>query len=189
MKLFGLVVEGDYDVCAVSSYVRSQIGNDVSFIPRPCGGPVKKKWLVGHLEEFRLLVDSGQCTINAAIVLVDSDKRDPQVFLQSLQTILSDRPQYPFPVGLSVAVQEMEAWLLADERAISRAVNNTVQAVTGTIEDIPDPKSELFHILAMFSVIYTKERAGEIASYGDLNTIQTKCPWFATLRSSISSAT
>lgn len=56
----------------------------------------------------------------AIIVVLDNDKRDPEVFRQELENVAKETVKLTDCV-FCVAVKEMEAWLLGDENAIWEA--------------------------------------------------------------------
>ena len=56
----------------------------------------------------------------AIIVVLDNDKRDPEVFRQELENVAKETVKLTDCV-FCVAVKEMEAWLLEDENAIWEA--------------------------------------------------------------------
>ncbi len=176
MAVFGLVVEGDYDAFALKSFLRNNFQGQTNFTVRVCGGPIRKLWM-GFLEEFRSLVEEGK-PLDQAIVLMDSDHRDPEALLSDLKARKSSKLPFPFPILLGLAVKELEAWLLSDEQALSTILGTRVNAFPGNIEEYSDPKGDLEYLLITNGVFYTKEKAGEIASLASISTIRTRCSWF-----------
>jgi hypothetical protein len=88
--------------------------------------------------------------------------------------------QYPFPVNLIVIVQELEAWLLADEGAISAITSRPVPRQPDPIEAITSPKERLKRILSP-RVVYTREVARSIAAaIVDIGRVAERCPVFKT---------
>lgn len=59
--------------------------------------------------------------IDAVIVLVDSDRRDPKAFLRELHDLLAACPSPPPTTQFRLATEEMEAWLLGDRAALLAA--------------------------------------------------------------------
>ena len=179
MPVLGLVVEGEYDASALKSFLSKQLNEQPDFVVRICGGPIRKLWL-GLLEEFRLRVEAGE-HLDQAIVLMDSGDTNPESVLTALENKKNSKPPYPFPVIFSLAVRELEAWLLADEQALSELLCAPISRIEGNIEEHPDPKGELEYLLIMKGVGYTKEVAGSIASLANLLTVQDRCSWFGRL--------
>ncbi|WP_321906762.1 hypothetical protein [Burkholderia cenocepacia] len=57
---------------------------------------------------------------DAVVVVVDNDSRDPRIFLKELNSLLGQCD--PAPTTLfSIAIEEMEAWLLGDSNALFTA--------------------------------------------------------------------
>ena len=82
----------------------------------------------------------------------------------------------PFPVEYFVIVQELEAILLCDPRAIENvcaARGNAIQLpnLIHNPEMLANPKAELVRQLSLGGVRYTKIVAGEIASQAQLNRL------------------
>jgi len=94
---------------------------------------------------------------------------------------IADR-NYPFEVKFIIIVQEMEAWLLADEEAISRVTQSRsgrlARRVNDPLESLEQPKETLHRILSEARVAYTDGVAGEIAKESDLDRIEYRCPTF-----------
>ena len=66
--------------------------------------------------------------------------------------------EHPFPGEPLVVVQTLEAWLLADNEALSAICGQLVPAVHEIIESIFDPKTRLKQILSNASIAYTHFR-------------------------------
>ncbi len=187
MPVVGLVVEGEYDEYALKAFLLKHFNEHATFEVRVCGGPIKKIWL-GVLEEFRLRVEKGQ-RLDRAVVAMDSDETTPESVLTALQAKKASKPPYPFPVILGLAVRELEAWLLADEQALSKVLRTPVACVSGNIQKLKNPKEVLAYLLIMNGVVYTKEVAAQIASAASLSTVQERCSWFRRLLADLGSPT
>jgi predicted ATPase len=81
--------------------------------------------------------------------------------------------------GRGVIVQELEAWLLADESAISKVISRPVRRQPDPIEDIASPKESLKRILSP-ELVYTREVARRIAAVADISRMADRCPVFKT---------
>ncbi len=88
----------------------------------------------------------------------------------------------PFEVKFIIVVQELETWLLADDKAISKVTQarsgRTVSRVNENLESIRQPKEKLQEILSKAGIYYTPEVAKEIARELDLSKIEYRCPGF-----------
>jgi len=93
---------------------------------------------------------------------------------------------YPFPTRLLVIVQELEAWLLADEHAIS-SVTGTTRPATHRPEEANNPKERLIRMLSASKVAYTPEVARRIAEMANIDTIASRCSWFRQFRQALAS--
>ena len=117
MPTLGLVVEGDYDEAALIELIHKCLQGEAEVIGRPTGSVERlMKGFPGLLEESRYARQGFD--VDKAIVIRDADSKNPVELKTRMQGKISNRI-YPFPVKLLVIVQELEAWLLADENAIS----------------------------------------------------------------------
>src|ERR1700722_11030763 len=84
--------------------------------------------------------------------------------------------RYPIPRAFCVAILEFDAWMLADEKAITRVMGRTIQRQPDP-EDISDPKA---HCLALCHSNSQKTGLGElyaeIATHLDLEVLTNRCP-------------
>jgi len=162
MRMIGLIVESPKDEAALQELVKRCSVVATTVISRPCGG--KKKLISrfpGFLEEFRHV--KGGTSVDKAFVVCDADQKDVEEEKGRLASKIATR-QYAFPVKYCVIVQELEAWLLADE------MDNP--------EGIVDPKTELENRLSTQGVSYTPEVARRLASELSLEKLQQRCPSF-----------
>jgi len=104
------------------------------------------KWaLLNQL--LRLLAGYGKTAgIDAVVVVLDNDNRDCKVFLEELNTTLTHCNPVPRTL-FRLAIEEMEAWILGDRRALlaaypkakREALNRYIQdSVCGTWELLAD---------------------------------------------------
>lgn len=183
MPTFGVVVEGHYDREALTELICKIIGGQPDIQSRICGSRSSlMKQFPAFLEEFRYVRHG--LGIDKAIIIRDADNKDPQALIQEMREKIRDR-SYPFPVNFVIIVQELEAWLLADEIAISAVTGKTVPRVNETLEDIYDPKSRLKQILIRCGVTYTSRVAGQIAAATQLQTIHYRCPRFGSFHQAV----
>lgn len=181
MDLVGLVVEGNDDVTALSELVQ-KCKSDVEVVTRKCGNKAKlMQRFSGFLEEFRHIKQGAN--IDKALVIRDADQKDPVELMNNMHGKINNR-NYPFPIKLLVIVQELEAWLLADETAVSLATGQTTQP-TQNPEGISDPKQKLKNVLSDAKTSYTPEVARKIAANANLDVIEARCPSFRVFREAV----
>lgn len=180
MTLYGIVVEGSYDEAALIELIKKCISSDIEIIARPCGGKDRlMKSFPGHLESFRYGKQGSH--IDKAIVIRDADTRNPDELSERMRSKMAGRT-YPFEVKFIIIVQELETWLLADEKAISKVTQarsgRTVTRVNENLESIIKPKEKLQNILSNSGVPYTPAVAREIAKELDISEVEYRCPRF-----------
>ncbi|MCL4558676.1 MAG: DUF4276 family protein [Deltaproteobacteria bacterium] len=180
MTAYGIVVEGVYDVAALEELIKKCLSPDVDIIARPTNGVANlMKFFSAHLEDFRHAKRGGP--VDKALVIRDADGKDPKKLESEMNSKITNR-NYPFEVKFAFAVQELEAWLLADEKAISQVTQSrsrkTVPRVNEAIEKIARPKEKLEDILSRADVRYTDAVAREIAKAADIATLKHRCPKF-----------
>jgi hypothetical protein len=125
MPTFGLVVEGTYDEAVLKELIKRFTSEETKLIPRACGSREKlMKMFPVLLGDFEGITKTGT-KIDKALVIRDADNKDPVKLKKTMEGKISNRV-YPFLVRPLVIIQKLEAWLLADEKAIS--------AVTGRRE-------------------------------------------------------
>jgi hypothetical protein len=175
MTSIGLIVEGDYDEAALTEFVRKCLSTEVNVICRPCGGaPQLMKKFPGFLDYFRR-VNAG-FPVDRAIVVRDADHKNSEALISQMESKISGRT-YLFPRYLLVAVETMEAWLLADEQALSAVTNQALHRVPEP-EKIFDPKARLRTILSRAQIVYTPEMGRKIAAAARPDILAARCPSF-----------
>ena len=175
MRCVGLIVEGTYDEVALTEFIRKCVPSEVDVICRPCGSAIQlMKKFPGFLESFRH-VNEG-LPVDNAIVVRDADHKNPNDLIARMENRISGR-SYPFPRHLLVIVQELEAWLLADEEALSAATGKPQKRIPEP-EAVNDPKARLEMILSDAGFVYTAEVARKIASAARADVLSVRCPSF-----------
>lgn len=91
-----------------------------------------------------------------------------------------DRELRDFPMAIGVAQPCIEAWLLADGRAIGRALGiNPVPAVPDDPEGLPAPKSDRLHnpkaVLANLGVASAAEKDAVVRAMNDMDLVCQRC--------------
>ena len=138
---------------------------EVELYMRPGKGLDNQKRALGWVRYAR-----EQKCFDAIILIIDRDeKRQRQEGLDAAQ----EEPDLAFPRALGTAIEAFEAWMLADEKALSKALGLTVQRQPDP-ESIPRPKGicEAFpRGGARLRDVYAR-----IAQVTDLATIEKRCP-------------
>ncbi|MGO8762426.1 MAG: hypothetical protein ACLP2P_07010 [Desulfobaccales bacterium] len=179
MFTFGLIVEGNYDKQIIQSLIHKILLKDHNCICRVMyGNPRLLERFPRFLEEFRYKM------VNKTIILKDTDLKSAEKLLQKMKDKKPNR-DYPFPVKFCVAKKEIEAWLLADENAISKVAGKKIPRIKGNLEDMNDPKGKLQRILSNVNIVYTDQIAGRIALEADINIIEQRCSYFRIFRESV----
>jgi hypothetical protein len=120
------------------------------------------------------------------ILIRDSDthlSNDINEIRSGLNSCLSSSRYTSDKYLISIPIQELEAWLLSDPKAIKTALKlPKVPKITGNIEDIPSPKEHLEEVVKRASdrkkqYINTAHNA-QIANHLDLKKVLAKCPSF-----------
>ncbi len=183
MSTFGVVVEGDYDREALGELIRKVTEGDLDIYIRVCrSSNFLMRNFPAFLEDFRH-VKRGSC-VDKAIVVRDADNKNPQELIQKMEQRIQER-SYPFSVFFVIIVQELEAWLLADQDAISTVTGRPVPRVNEPLEDIDDPKIKLKQILIGAGLSYTAKVAKQIAAGTSLERLDYRCPRFRILRQAV----
>ncbi|SRR5579875_1528419 len=189
MTTYGIVVEGYYDVAALTEIIKKCLSNEIEIISYTCAtkGPLMNKFQ-GFLDLLDLRHTKQGSHIHKAFVVRDADNKDPNELLNKMRSKVASRT-YPFEVKFIIIVQELETWLLADEEAISRVTQprsgRTVARVNENLELISQPKERLKKILFDAKVAYTPEVAREIAKESDPSRIEYRCPRFREFRQAV----
>jgi len=182
MLTFGLIVEGQYDEMAIGGLIPRFAPADVEIVARPCGSKVQlMRRFSGFLEEFRYIKNGSH--VDKALVVRDADGKDPLRLLETMRSKISGHT-YPFPVQLVVIVEELEAWLLADEASLAGIIGKRVRR-TPNPEGLHDPKEQLKRLLSEGKVYYTSEIARKIAVNANVDTLASRCPSFGRFRQAV----
>lgn len=180
MAFYGIIVEGSYDEAALVEIIKKCLSNEIEIISRPCGGENRlMKHFLGFLESFRY--EKQGLHVDKALVIRDADTKDLRELSEKMKSKLAGRT-YPFEVKFIIVVQELETWLLADDKAISKVTRarsgRTVSRVNENLESIVNPKERLQNILSDAGVPYTPAVAREIAKELDITSVEYRCPGF-----------
>ena len=186
---YGLIVEGEKDACVFKEFVGRLNGANPQVRVRSCGGiPALKKNFPTFLRELESILEGRP--VDKALVIRDSDGKDPQQQEADLRQILGNR-MFAFPDGVHFFVvrQQMDALLLADEAAITSVAiergGRGVPRINEAIEDLVRPKERLLRELSRARLPYTPQVCREIAASADLETICYRCPSFASFAETV----
>lgn len=180
MRTFRLVVEGHYDEAALKELIQKCAQGKIDVIGRQWGGKVQ---LMGKFPKSLKEFQYSGLNFKKALVICDADNKDPARLIKTMESKIS-RKTYPFPIKLLVAVQELEAWLLADENALS-AVTGKKPRIIPRPEQLNDPKEKLKKALSDAGIAYTREVARRIATGAKVETIESRCPSFKKFREAV----
>ena len=182
MPTFGLVVEGIYDEAALKEIIQKCSISEIEIISRRCGDKVQLiRKFPGFLEDFQHIIQGAN--VDKVLVIRDADNKPPAELINRMQSRISNRT-YRFPVKPLVIVQELEAWLLADESAIAAVTQRQTRRV-GYPERLTDPKEKLRRVLSDANIAYTAEIARQIAESAQVDTIAARCPSFRQFRQAV----
>ncbi len=176
MLRLAIVAAGVYD-SAVLPVLAKKCRKGIRVISRQCGGSALGRKALGIIRELEM-----SRRADAIIVVEDAEGRPPkdlQVQLAGQLRALGNRSN-PLPIKVVVAVQMMEAWLLADDGALSRVLGKPRRPRNP--ENLPDPKAELKKLLSTANIIYTSKVARKIAQAADVEQIAKRCPSFDAFR-------
>src|SRR5712692_4089847 len=174
MPTIGLVVEGDYDEAVIPVFIRRS-RKGVKVVPRRCRGTVTAS-------KLRCILGEHNRSYRPEKVLIerDNDGGDPASLIAAMKNMIVGT--FSFSIHPLVAVEALEAWLLADPLALESVLG--VKKSFASPEKIRDPKAQLEKLLSRRTA-YTPKLAKEIAEKMDLNVLKTRCPWFATFQRAI----
>ncbi len=182
MLTFGLVVEGFYDEAALKEIIQKCSISEVEVISRRCGDKAQlMRKFPGILENFRHIKQGAN--VDKALVVRDADNKQPVDLINRMKSRVSNRT-YPFPVKLLVIVQQLEAWLLADESAVSVVTGKKAPKIQSP-EKLMDPKQRLKSILSDAKISYTDEISRQISASANVDTIEARCPSFREFRQAV----
>lgn len=162
--IFHVLVEGTSDEPTVDEILRRRFGlvRGSQFQIHPHGGkgrlpddlaadpPASERTLLGLLPAT-LRAFGKQGGEVCVVVLVDQDDDDCHALKQSLVQVWRDTAPRPTNVVFRIAMEETEAWLLADRQAVRQAYSkvNWRSVPKGPADDIDDPSDVLAHVLGV----------------------------------------
>jgi hypothetical protein len=115
----------------------------------------------------------------------DADGLDPDKIRQEVRTVLAEKGCRGLDSEIIVPVQEIEAWIVADEQAIAHVIKSLSIRIVGRPESLPSPKEWLLNesSRARSRPLYIPAvHNPQVARFIDLEKLATKCPSFGPLR-------
>ncbi|MFH0812509.1 MAG: DUF4276 family protein [Pseudomonadota bacterium] len=178
MFTFGIVVEGVYDEHVIIVLIK-KIFSECECLCRITGGiPNLTRKFPGFLEDFRYR------SIDKALVVRDAHRKPLDLLYDQMKEKVQGR-NYPFPLRFCIIKEEMEVWLLADEKALSKIIGIDVPRFKEDFESIETPKEKLVQILSQAKINYTPDVARKIAEAANIDTMEYRCPEFKSFRESV----
>ncbi|NTW45892.1 MAG: DUF4276 family protein [Candidatus Moranbacteria bacterium] len=118
---------------------------------------------------------------NLLIVIHDSDGKDPRAIHNRIELALHACPIVKKII--TIPVEEIEAWLLADPNAIKKGINlDKIPKINRNVEQISSPKEFLEDIIDKTSnrekIYINSKHNAMIARNIDIEKIKEKCPSF-----------
>jgi len=182
---YGLIVEGIYDTPVFQTFTHRVDSPDARFFTLECGGVGNLMTRFPRLLRSLEVIDGGN-PVDRALVIRDCGRRSAaDVEDEMLAKINGMVFAFPRGVGVCAVKHEAEAWLLADENAISAVSGRTSGAVNGNLEDIVDPKERLIRILSRVKLDYLPSTLGSIAAHSDLEIMRYRLPAFRSFEQKI----
>lgn len=175
MYTIGVVVEGPTDKAAIPELVK-KCRKQVRVVCRPCGGSIVGR-LRGIFDELY-----HRAGVDKLVAVCDADGNEPPELRSRLSRVIAGRP-YRAKAELVVAVQCLEAWLLADEAAVQRIGGKAKKF--DRPETLADPKTQLRSLLSQGGIDYNPEVARRIAETAKASVIARRCPSFEEFRGAI----
>ncbi len=176
----GIIAEDDSDIDCLKVFIH-RIKSDEKigikkFVGKGCG-KIKRK-----ANSWAVQLKTKGC--KSLILVHDLDKNN----LTELKRKINDSIN-PCPITnhlICVPIQELEAWLISDTKAIQKSLGLPKQPkITGLPENIDSPKEKLGELIQRFSnneKIYMNTKHNElIANEICIDTIKKKCPSFVEL--------
>ena len=189
MPSYGLIVEGDGDLCVFEHLIRKVNSPGAAIYPLQCGGVNRlMKVFPALLKRFEYSHEGGP--VDGALVIRDSDNKPIDEVLKQMAEKLENR-NYKFPRGVELCCvhRKLDTWLLADESAINAVSQSrggkTIARINETLEDIVRPKERLQKVLSEAKLNYSPAVLGEIAAQIDLQQLAYRVRSFERFRQSV----
>ena len=94
MLTFGLIVEGVYDVAALTEFIQKCTGDHIEVVPHPCGSKsTLMKKLPLFLERFRHA--KAGAPVDKALVIHDADNQNANALIRQMRDSYHNREHSP----------------------------------------------------------------------------------------------
>jgi Domain of unknown function (DUF4276) len=181
---------------AVLAEDRSDADSLVVLVRRICGRPNATVVSKGFSGCGELCRKAASHILNFAdrgathfIICHDADESDPQEIRAKVQTAIKNRIPSDFLYCIVVPVQELEAWIIADEEAIKKAIPTFELKAVSRPETVASPKEWLVKESrrGRSRPLYVPTiHNAKVAQHIDLDRLDKKCPSFRPLKEFVS---
>jgi hypothetical protein len=173
--MIAVLAEHHSDADALAMIIRQIIGNERACIRRKgfSGGGELCRKAASHI---RLFAKQG---VSRFVVCHDADGPDPEPARLKVKKEVVDCLDSSHLCGIVIPVQELEAWLIADEMAITKTIPSLPISAVSHPERIRSPKEWLVResrrgrSKPLYSPVVHNPR---VCKYLDLQKVATKCP-------------
>lgn len=125
-----------------------------------------------HKKALRWILEAAKRGFDAIVLVVDQD--DVPARRHEIDDAQNSEMS-PIKRALGVAIRSFDAWILADERALSEVLGMPVNR-QGSIEQLRDPKGICERLLAASECRVTQTKMYELVTKGaDLHTLSERC--------------
>jgi hypothetical protein len=183
--MFAVLAEDRSDVDSLVILVKRICGKANATVLRKgfsgCGELCRKAW--SHIKDF---ADKGATRF---IVCHDSDGNDPEEVKKKVRESLGAKIDVTENHCIIVPVQELEAWIIADEEAINKVIPSLLIRQIARPETVPRPKEWLVNESrrGRSKPLYVPTiHNAKVAANLDLRKVERKCPSFGDLVSFVS---
>ena len=176
-----LVAEGKHEAAgALQKLVSRVLGGNHKFVFQRLAnspGRVHGKGRGYEKKAIRWLIEAQKSGGNALVLLVDRDgntTRESEI--DAAQQYSNAMGDSFFPRAMGVAVEMFDAWVFADEKALSQVLGKTIQTQKHP-ERIANPKEHLRLLLqSEASVTANADLYYAVAEKTDLEQLTSRCP-------------
>lgn len=178
--MFAVLAEDRSDVDALVILIRRIIGTSTASIRKKgfggCGELRRKAW--SHIKDF---ANEGATRF---IICHDSDGNNPAEIKKKVIGSITAKINLPADYVIVVPVQELEAWMIADEAAIRAVIPSLAIAPVARPELIDSPKEWLIgeSKRGRSRPLYIPTAHNDkVAAHLDVARVRAKCPSFGDL--------
>jgi hypothetical protein len=178
---FAVLAEDKSDVSALQILVKRVSENPrLAVLGRGFSGSGNlRRKVCGHITDF------ARRGASRFIVCHDSDVRDPGKLKGEIEAIIRKGNCSSYEYSIVIPVQELESWILADERAIRSVISKLSIESVKHPESVTNPKEWLIsksRVLHSRPLYIPSIHNKEVVRHTDLEKLAEKCPSFVPLR-------